>query len=232
MPIYWLSQRNHFFPDPRLANDDGIVAVGGDVSPSRLLEAYKLGIFPWYSDNDPILWWSPDPRMVLFPDDLKVSKSMRTFFNNKKFSVTFDTCFQQVIQECRRILRHGQYSTWISDDIVKGYVGLHRLGYAHSCEVWHEGQLVGGLYGVMLGKVFFGESMFAKMSNASKFGFISLVKWLKERQVLVIDCQQETEHLASLGAKTISREQFLAILAQNRAENIDLLRGGWNADET
>ncbi len=230
MPIYWLSQRNYLFPDPHLANDDGIVAVGGDVSPHRLLEAYKLGIFPWYSENDPILWWSHDPRMVLFPQDLKVSKSMRPFFNKQKFSITFDTCFEEVMRQCRYTLRHGQAGTWITDDIVKGYLGLHRLGYAHSCEVWHDGQLVGGLYGVMLGKVFFGESMFAKMSNASKFGFISLVNWLKKHNVLLIDCQQETAHLHSLGAKTISRDEFLNILAKNRTDNLDLLRGVWRAD--
>ena len=227
MPVFWLSNDNHAFPHPDLANEDGMLAVGGDLSPERLIIAYKLGIFPWFNPGDPIIWWSPDPRFVLFPQDLKVSKSMRPYFNQKKFDLTVDTAFSQVMRACQQQRRKGQMGgTWITEDMLEGYCKLFDMGYAHSVEVWKEGDLVGGLYGISLGKCFFGESMFSKMSNASKFGFISLVKKLEEQGFWLIDCQQETRHLASLGAKSISRKDFLELLQKNGSE--PSLLGSWS----
>lgn len=215
MPVFWLPDDTMIFPDPALANSEGILAIGGDLSAERLLLAYRMGIFPWFNPEDPIVWWSPDPRFVLFPDDLKVSKSMRPYFNNEKFQLSFDTQFEEVMRHCQRSKRSGQEGgTWITESMIEGYCELHQLGYAHSVEVWQEGELVGGLYGIAIGKCFFGESMFAKVSNASKFGFISLVRRLKEQGYELIDCQQETKHLGSLGATDIPREHFLALLEE------------------
>lgn len=197
------------FPSAEHTTHKGIVAIGGDLSPERLILAYKNGIFPWYNEGDPIIWWSLDPRMVLFPTKLKVSKSMRPLFNQEKFRVTFNQDFSRVIQECKDIYRPGQGGTWISQDMMYAYINLHQLGWAKSVEVWENGQLIGGLYGVQVGKVFCGESMFAHKTNASKFGFISLVKKLQVEGVELIDCQQETEHLRSLGAESISKSDFL-----------------------
>lgn len=225
MPIFWLSEQNIVFPDPELADPQGVLAIGGDLSPERLLQAYKMGIFPWFSPGDPILWWSPDPRFVLFPDELKVARSMRPYFNQRKFDITYDQQFETVMRKCALQYRPGQGGTWITKGMVKGYTRLHEMGYAHSVEVLKQGQLVGGLYGIALGKVFFGESMFAEVSNASKFGFISLVHRLKERGFRLIDCQQDTPHLASLGARSIPRRKFLDYLEQNRAE--PTLKGHW-----
>lgn len=226
MPIFWLSNDNYSFPHPNLANEDGMLAVGGDLSPERLLLAYKLGIFPWFNEGDPIIWWSPDPRFVLFPEKLKVSKSMRPYFNQNKFTVTLDTAFKDVIRACQQQKRKGQLGgTWITEDMLEGYCKLYELGYAHSVEVWKADKLVGGLYGISLGKCFFGESMFATESNASKFGFIYLVRKLKELGFWLIDCQQETRHLASMGAEAISREDFLNLLNKNRDEPSTL--GHW-----
>lgn len=225
MPVYWLQADELRFPHPQLATPDGLLAAGGDLSTDRLLLAYSWGIFPWYSDNDPILWWSPDPRFVLFPDELKVSKSMRPYFNQHKYRVTYDTAFSRVIHACSVIPRHGQVSTWITAEMTAAYEKLHRQGYAHSVEVWREEELVGGLYGIALGKVFFGESMFAKASNASKFGFISLVRALQAQGYELVDCQQETAHLASLGARAIDRERFLEALEENRERKTAL--GRW-----
>jgi leucyl/phenylalanyl-tRNA---protein transferase len=201
--------------------------VGGDLSPRRLLLAYSWGIFPWFSEEDPILWWHPDPRFVLFPAQLKVSKSMRPYFNQAKFRVTYDQAFAQVIAACSAFPRRGQRGTWITEEINSAYCELHEQGYAHSVEVWEGTELVGGLYGIALGKVFFGESMFARAANASKFGFITLVRKLTEQGYELIDCQQETAHLASLGARPISRKAFLSILADNRAR--PLLPGSWSS---
>jgi leucyl/phenylalanyl-tRNA--protein transferase len=217
MPVFWLDPEHIIFPDPVYANPDGLLAAGGDLSEERLILAYRNGIFPWYAPGDPILWWCPDPRCVLFPEDLKVSKSMRPYFNQRKFEVTYDRCFSEVMQACAKQPRNGQAGTWITREMVEGYTRLHEAGYAHSVEVWKEKELVGGLYGIAIGKVFFGESMFARASNASKFGFISLVRQLEAQGFTLIDCQQETGHLLSLGATTISRPEFLHILRANDA---------------
>jgi leucyl/phenylalanyl-tRNA---protein transferase len=215
MPVMWLSPTDIFFPNPDYFDTPDIVAVGGDLSPERLLLAYSLGIFPWFNEGEDILWWSPDPRMVLFPDELVVSKSMRPYFNQGKFKVTYNADFQGVMKACMNQSRQGQDGTWINQDMVKSYTVLHQQGHAHSVEVWQEGIMIGGLYGIAIGKIFYGESMFANVSNASKFGFISFVNKLKEQGFLMIDCQQETRHLASLGAKLISREAFYAVLKRN-----------------
>ena len=226
MPIFWLKDDSIAFPHPELANEDGILAVGGDLSVERLLHAYSIGLFPWFNPDDPILWWSPNPRFVLYPSSLKVAKSMRSYFNQKKFSISFDQEFEQVIRSCKTQIRKGQGGgTWISESMVKAYCRLHEKGYAHSVEVWKEEELVGGLYGVAIGKVFFGESMFTKMSNASKFGFIVLVKTLEQQGFNLVDCQQHTRHLASLGAQGISRKEFLKHLYANRGE--ESLVGSW-----
>lgn len=226
MPVYYLNDDYVAFPRPEFANEDGILAVGGDYTPEWILLAYQHGIFPWSNPNDPILWWCPNPRFVLFPDELKVSKSMRPYFNQRKFEVTFDTHFEAVMRKCMQFPRKGQEGTWISESMIQGYLEVHELGFAHSVEVWQGEELVGGLYGIALGKVFFGESMFASVSNASKFGFISLVRFLKKKNFQLIDCQQETKHLASLGARSIKREAFLKILEENDLGQT--LRGKWN----
>ena len=227
MPIYWLSENDLKFPHPELATEDGIVAIGGDLSPQRLLLAYQIGLFPWYNPNDPILWWSPDPRFVLFPENLKVAKSMRSYFNQNKFEVTYDTSFEAVIRGCQQNRRKGQAGgTWISEEMIEAYVNLHNLGFAHSVEVWsQENELIAGLYGIALGKVFFGESMFTKVNNGSKYGFIKLVHDLQSQGFWLIDCQQETDHLKSLGAEPIPRVEFLEYLKKNESEKT--LKGKW-----
>lgn len=214
--MYGLMSEHLIFPHPELAGSDGILCIGGDLSMERLLLAYRFGIFPWYSEESPILWWSPDPRMVLFPSSLKVPKSMNSYFNQNKFEVTYDRAFRKVIENCRYANRSGQDGgTWITDEMEDAYTNLHEEGYAHSVEVWSSGTLVGGLYGLGLGKVFYGESMFTHVSNASKFGFISLVRELEKAGFEMIDCQQETKHLGSLGAETIKRKQFIELLKKN-----------------
>lgn len=230
MPIYLLSEDEIQFPHPSLASENGILAVGGDLSAERLILAYQYGIFPWFNEGDPILWWSPDPRFVLFPEELKVSKSMRPYFNQKKFRCTLDQDFRAVISNCQQNRRGKQagLGTWITEEMLEAYVQLHELGFAHSVEVWKGDELVGGLYGLALGKCFFGESMFTKVNNASKFGFISLVRYLKRHGYWLIDCQQETPHLASLGAHSISREEFLDFLEKNQEEESRV--GKWNQD--
>lgn len=215
--MYWLEEEELTFPHPSFANADGILAVGGDLKPERLVLAYNWGIFPWYNEGEPIIWWHPDPRFVLFPNQLRVSKSMRPIFNQKKFTFTFDKDFRSVIASCQRVFRKGQKAgTWITPDMQAAYIRLHEQGYAHSVEVWQGDELVGGLYGIALGKVFFGESMFAKVDNASKAGFITLVQKLKEKGYTLIDCQQGTRHLKSLGAESISRDAFLQYLTANQ----------------
>ncbi|MBL4653926.1 MAG: leucyl/phenylalanyl-tRNA--protein transferase [Flavobacteriales bacterium] len=203
------------FPHPTNATEDGLLAVGGDLSTERLILAYQNGIFPWYNDDDPIIWWSPNPRCVLFTDKIKVSKSMQTLFRKNAFTVTLDQNFKQVMFECKDILRHGQGGTWINTDMQEAYLELHKFGFAHSVEVWGDTGLVGGLYGVFIGNCFFGESMFAKQSNASKYGFITLVKALNKAGVELIDCQTTTLHLLSLGAEEIDRNDFLEYLDNN-----------------
>lgn len=211
MRLYFLS-KELFFPPVEEANPDGTLAIGGDLSPERLLLAYNSGIFPWFDDDEPILWWSPPERMVLFPDEFKVSKSMRNILNRGIFRVTFNQNFRDVISNCSTISRDGQQGTWISEQMIEAYVKLHEMGIAKSVEVWRDEVLVGGLYGIDLGHVFCGESMFSKVSNASKVAFVSLVRKLKEENYKLLDCQVHNSHLESLGAREISREDFMTIL--------------------
>jgi leucyl/phenylalanyl-tRNA---protein transferase len=199
------------FPPVHLAEPDGLLAVGGDLSTERLLLAYRNGIFPWY-EGEHILWWCPDPRFILAPSKLKVSKSMRQLLKKNTFRFTINTAFSEVINNCKSISRRGQDGTWITDEIKEAYNRLHQEGYAHSAEVWLENELVGGLYGVRMGKVFFGESMFSKVSNASKYAFISYVQQLMKEDVQLIDCQVYTEHLESLGARMMSRTTFIQLV--------------------
>jgi leucyl/phenylalanyl-tRNA--protein transferase len=212
LPVFRLSTEL-VFPDVNLA-EDGLLAVGGDLSMERLLLAYKSGIFPWYNEDEPILWWSPNPRFVLIPNELKISKSMKLLIKRQVFKVTENQCFEEVMRVCGEMPREGQDGTWINEEMVSAYVELHKNGYAHSVEVWEEDKLVGGFYGVLLGKVFFGESMFYKVSNASKYGFIVFVEKLKSLGVELIDCQVPTTHLASLGARNIQRDEFVALLSK------------------
>lgn len=207
MPVFAL-EKELYFPPVNLAEPDGLLAIGGDLSPERLLLAYKHGIFPWY-EGEYILWWSPDPRFVLFPDELKISKSMKVLLKKNAFDFTMNRAFKKVIQHCKHIKRPGQRGTWITDEVEMAYIQMHELGYAVSAEAWKDGVLVGGAYGLKLGKVFFGESMFSKISNASKYAFIRLVQNLKLEGVELIDCQVYTEHLESLGAKMMSRKEFI-----------------------
>lgn len=200
------------FPPPERAEEDGLLAVGGDLSQERILKAYSMGIFPWYSENSPILWWSPDPRLVLFPEELKVSRSLRQCMKKGIFTVTVNTAFEQVMRACAEISRKGQSGTWITEDMIIAYTGLHCSGYAHSVEAWKDGVLAGGLYGIILGRIFFGESMFSKISNASKVAFVIFVEQLKLKGLRLIDCQVATEHLVNLGAREIPRKEFLKIL--------------------
>ena len=200
------------FPPVDTADEDGVVAIGGDLGTDRLLLAYRSGIFPWYNDNEPIMWWSPDPRCVLLPHHLKISKSMQTVLNNGRFRFTSNRAFVDVIENCKLVNTQKHNGTWISDDIINAYTKLHTLGYAHSAEAWRDGELVGGLYGIRMGNVFFGESMFSKVSNASKFAFILYVQQLQKEGVVLIDCQQATEHLHSLGATLIKRSDFIKAL--------------------
>jgi len=202
-----------WFPPVETALPDGLLAIGGDLSVERLLLAYKKGIFPWYDDDLP-LWWCPNPRFVLLPDNLVVSKSMKTLLKRNAFNFTTNTNFYGVINACKSTSRKDQEGTWIKEEVVESYTKLHHLGYAHSAEVWDNGLLVGGLYGIKLGKVFFGESMFSHKSNASKYAFIKYVEILKQEGIVLIDCQVYTEHLASLGAKMIMRQQFTHLIEQ------------------
>ena len=211
MNIHYLSNEL-YFPDVNQANSDGILSVGGDLSAERLQLAYKSGIFPWFEIDDPILWWSPDPRMVLFLQELKISKSMRNILNRNQFQVTFNKNFRDVISHCQKVKRDGQNGTWITNYMIEAYYKLHELGIAKSVEVWQDDVLVGGLYGVDLGHVFCGESMFSLVSNASKVAFISLVKQLKTSNYKLLDCQVYNPHLESLGCREISRKDFMAIL--------------------
>jgi len=207
--MYYLNEKIEF-PDLSLASEEGLLAVGGDLSVERLIHAYKNGVFPWYEDSEPILWWSPDPRFVLFPEQLKISKSMKQVLKNCDYTVTLNKAFAEVIQQCSQVKRDGQSSTWITNPMIDGYIEMHKRGYAKSVEVWKEEKLVAGLYGIDLGnKVFCGESMFTKESNASKVGFISFIQ---NTDYKLIDCQLYTNHLESLGAQNISRAEFLDYL--------------------
>ncbi|MBK9569195.1 MAG: leucyl/phenylalanyl-tRNA--protein transferase [Chitinophagaceae bacterium] len=200
------------FPPVHLAEPDGLLALGGDLSVERLLLAYRNGIFPWY-EGAYILWWSPDPRFVLFPGELRISKSIKPLINRNEFSFTVNKAFAQVIHHCKKTKRPGQQGTWITDEVEKAYCQMHEQGFAHSAEVWKDGKLVGGLYGIRLGNVFFGESMFSHVSNASRFAFIKYIQLLKEAGIKLIDCQVYTEYLESLGARMIDRKDFIELLS-------------------
>ncbi len=213
------------FPHPDLADGQGLLAVGGDLSPERLLFAYENGIFPWFSDGDPILWWSPDPRMILYPDDFKISKSLRQTIRNAGFEVRFDTAFEKVITNCAKVPRTGENGTWITSEMKEAYIELHKLGYAHSVETYHKGKLAGGLYGVSLGKAFFGESMFHIERDASKVALFYLIEKVKKWNFHFIDAQMETAHLKSLGAVTVPRHDFLKMLKE--AVGHPTKRGKW-----
>ncbi|HIJ79143.1 MAG: leucyl/phenylalanyl-tRNA--protein transferase [Desulfobulbaceae bacterium] len=213
MPVFQLTE-SLLFPPPELAEADGLLAVGGDLSPERLLMAYRAGIFPWYSPGDPILWWSPDPRLVLFPDEFYLSKRLARTIRQKVFEVTFDTAFKEVIANCANLRNRTGEGTWIDEAMQEAYCRLHELGFAHSVECRQDGKLVGGLYGVAIGSIFFGESMFSLTSNSSKVAMATLVAYLKKKNFDLIDCQIGTPHLKSLGARDISGDQFSQLLAE------------------
>ncbi len=227
MPIYRLG-RPVAFPHPSLAEPDGLLAVGGDLSPERLLAAYSEGIFPWFDERSPILWWSPDPRLVLEPADLHVSRTLRRTLRRGTYRVTSDRAFEQVIRRCAARTRPNQHGTWITREMIDAYVQLHRLGFAHSFEAWECEELAGGLYGVSLGRAFFGESMFADRPDASKVAFVRSVEFLARTGVRLVDCQVRTDHLVSLGAHEISRNEFLARLRD--ALDAPTSRGAWDVE--
>lgn len=202
----------HTFPSAETASREGIVAIGGDLDPNRILNAYKKGIFPWFENDNNLVWWSPDPRMVLFPKKIKISKSTKKIINQDYFKVTYNQSFNEVVECCSKVKRFGQNGTWITEGLKKAYNQLHEMGYAYSVEVWKDYELVGGLYGIDLGDIFCGESMFTKSNNASKVGFIHLVKELTKNNYKLIDCQVPSAHLKSLGAEEISRKEFLSFL--------------------
>jgi leucyl/phenylalanyl-tRNA--protein transferase len=221
--IPWLTPETPFPPlDTALAHPNGLLAAGGDLSPQRLIEAYRCGIFPWFNEGDPILWWSPDPRMVLFPAELKISRSLRKTLKKANYTIRADSAFRQVVQACAAP-RKGRPGTWIHDEMIAAYTALHEMGMAHSIETWMEGELVGGLYGVSQGKMFFGESMFSRTTDASKVAFAHLVRHLERRGFKMIDCQMKTAHLASFGAREISRKEFSLKLKElvNYQERVD-----------
>lgn len=215
IPIPFLDEFTDF-PPVHQANEMGLLAMGGDLSPGRLMDAYSRGIFPWFNEDELILWWSPDPRMVLFPDRIKVSKSMRKIIREGQFRLTHNERFRDVIERCSNIPRHGQEGTWITEHMKQAYVHLHELGRAHSYEVWEGERMVGGLYGVDLGFIFCGESMFSEVSNASKFALIQVAQKLGDRGYLLIDCQSYTAHLEGMGAELIPRREFIDYLSMNR----------------
>lgn len=224
MPVYLLSDEP-FFPDPELARADGLLAIEGDLTTERLIQAYANGIFPWYSDGEPIMWWSPNPRMVLFPKDFKRTKSLRRTVNKGLFKVTFDVAFEKVINLCASTRKNDEWGTWITGEMIDAYIALHNMGLAHSVESWLDGKLVGGLYGVSLGGVFFGESMFHLVSDASKVALWHLVDKLLSWNFDLIDAQQETPHLSRLGAVAIERKKFLHLL--NKSLDKPAKQGRW-----
>jgi leucyl/phenylalanyl-tRNA--protein transferase len=225
MPLFKLTDEL-IFPNPELSLKDGLLAVGGDLSMERLLLAYKKGIFPWYDDQSPILWWSPNPRMVLFPKKLKISKSLWQVIRQKKFEVKVDEDFSSVIKNCATVPRADQPGTWITNEMIQAYINLHENGFAHSFEAYYNGQLVGGLYGVSLGRIFFGESMFHKMSDASKVALYYLTEKVKSWKFLLIDAQQDTPHMRRMGAKAIPRKDFLALL--DESSQYHTYKGKWS----
>jgi len=223
MPIFQLTEEIQF-PPVEMATPEGILAIGGDLSPERLITAYSSGIFPWYTEESPILWWSPNPRFVLFLNELKLSKSTRKVIKKNPFSFTFDKCFEEVIKSCS-LPRKSEFGTWIVKDMIEAYIRLHNMGYAHSVEAWQDGKLAGGLYGVSLGRCFFGESMFTKVSNASKLSLVFLVNTLRKLEFHFIDSQVYTPHLARMGAREIPRSEYIKLL--KGALKFDTLKGNW-----
>jgi leucyl/phenylalanyl-tRNA---protein transferase len=225
MPVFLLSD-NISFPPPHFARKDGLLAMGGDLSRERLLLAYRKGIFPWYSNGEPILWWSPDPRLVLYPEELRVSRSLKKTIRKDRFQITMDKAFLAVIQSCADIRVNKKQPTWIVPEMIKAYCQLHESGYAHSVEAWYQGKLAGGLYGLALGKCFSGESMFARVTDASKTAFVYLVIFLKNLGFQMIDCQVKTSHLMSFGAREVPRKIYLQQLENTL--DFSYARGKWN----
>lgn len=228
MPVFQLPDEL-IFPSPELAEDNGLLAVGGDLSESRLLLAYSKGIFPWYSEGDPIMWWSTDPRMILVPDKFKCSRSLKQTIKKGIYQVTMDSAFESVIMHCASVHSRNDGDTWITDEMIEAYIHLHRSGLAHSVETWFDDKLVGGLYGVSLGSAFFGESMFAEKSNASKVAFVLLIQQLQKWGFTLIDCQITTSHIKTFGAHEVSRRKFMTLLES--ALTIGTRKGKWNFDE-
>lgn len=228
MPIFRLTDEP-FFPDPHLAEENGLLAVGGDLSPARLIAGYQEGIFPWYTQDDPILWWFTSPRLVLFPDRFKAPKRLMRYYRKPLFRITMDQAFEQVIELCRSLRTEKGEDTWITDEMKESYIALFNMGYCHSVECWDKDELVGGLYGIALGKVFFGESMFSRKSNASKIALVALIHYLKKRQFGLIDCQMTTDHLLSLGAEEITGKSFTTLLRKHiQTTSPD---GKWNYEQ-
>jgi len=228
MPVFILSSEIAF-PPPSAAPGHGLLAVGGDLSVERLLLAYRMGIFPWYSENEPILWWSPDPRLLLYPEELHVSRSLRKTVRQGVFRTTLDRAFEQVVRACARIPRRNQPGTWITPEMIEAYCALHQAGYAHSLEAWDGDRLAGGIYGVSLGRCFFGESMFTRVTNASKVALVTLVEYLKRGGFAFLDCQVRTEHMVRMGAREVPRSLFLAQLEGAAGE--PTRRGRWELEE-
>ncbi len=224
MPVYQLDENSFMFPKPEMAIEDGLLAIGGDLKPERILNAYINGIFPWY-DGDTIMWWSPDPRMVVFPEEAVFSKSLKQSMRNKNYEILYDAHFEEVIDACAHVKRKGQSETWITQDMKQAYTNLFNYGFAHCIEARYEGHLVGGLYGLAIGNAFFGESMFHKKTDASKICFYHLIQYLKNNGYKIVDAQQETAHLHSLGGRLIPRKEFLEILSEQLRS--DLRPGKW-----
>lgn len=218
MPVYLLT-KEIIFPSPFLAEKDGLLAIGGDLSPDRLINAYYNGIFPWYSEGSPILWWSPDPRFVIFIDKFHIPKRLKRLYKQKKFRTTVDENFEEVIKNCAMVHKTKNGGTWITEDMISAYIELHKKGFAHSVETWHEDKLVGGLYGVTIGSVFSGESMFSIEDNASKIALIALYEHLKSKNFKMIDCQTISKHLKQFGALPISRTEFIKLLRKLSRDN-------------
>lgn len=227
MPIFALDSDYLVFPPPTMADSSGLLAVGGQLDVEWLLEAYSSGIFPWYNEGEPIMWWSPDPRSVIAPGKVKISKSMRSYFRKNIFELKIDSSFDRVMENCKKIYRKDQDGTWITEDMKKAYNSLHESGFAHSIETWRDNELVGGLYGVSLGKMFFGESMFSLENNASKFAFICLSVILLQNDFELIDCQVPNPHLSSMGCKEITRGNYLKKLETNKFS--DTIQGNWGS---
>jgi leucyl/phenylalanyl-tRNA--protein transferase len=224
MPVFRLTEKL-LFPPVHLSTPEGLLAVGGDLSVQRLLLAYRSGIFPWYSESEPLLWWAPDPRSVLFPNELKISRSLKKVLRQKKYTVRMDTHFRFVIESCAAIERRGQHGTWITDEMMDAYLKLYRQGYAHSVETWHQGKIVGGLYGISIGRCFFGESMFSKRRDASKVALVYLSQFAASMGFGFIDCQVPSDHLCRLGARNMPRSKFMTLLAEHI--NQPTARGPW-----